>query len=326
MPNSLWMRICICVGAVVGAGFASGREIVSFFSQYGVVSWGMILLAAVMMGSLCWLILHRPNTNGTIAQLCTDVLWMITAGAMIAAAGQMIALVWESEWAYSIGAVGTLLAAWKCSRRSLQWLGVLGGISTGLLLAVLMGGLLLPGDEAVRLPAKTGSGWIRAAAYAGMNMTLAMGVIGGCRQAKQRENQRTAIGFGAVMLGLLLLSNALYLHHPLAADSAFPIVRLLSGLGRMGFILSAVLLYLAIFTTLASLLYALHASAEKRISHPFLRHSSVLGMPLLISCLGFDGIVGSVYAPVGLLCLCVVFGPMFFKSDKETLDNPARKR
>ena len=92
MPNNLWMRIFVCAGAVVGAGFASGREIVSFFSQYGNLSWGMILLAAVMMGSLCWLTLNQANRNGKLAQLCTAVLWSITAGAMIAAAGQMIAL------------------------------------------------------------------------------------------------------------------------------------------------------------------------------------------------------------------------------------------
>lgn len=42
-----------CVGAVIGAGFASGREVVTFFSRYGAHSWWLILLSALVMMLLC---------------------------------------------------------------------------------------------------------------------------------------------------------------------------------------------------------------------------------------------------------------------------------
>ena len=40
------------VSAVVGAGFASGREIMHFFSRYGACSWCLCFLAAGLMGGL----------------------------------------------------------------------------------------------------------------------------------------------------------------------------------------------------------------------------------------------------------------------------------
>ena len=53
--------VLACVGAVIGAGFVSGREIYSFFTRYGAASWGLILLAAVTMVFLCALCMRRAQ-------------------------------------------------------------------------------------------------------------------------------------------------------------------------------------------------------------------------------------------------------------------------
>lgn len=45
-------------------------------------------------------------------------------GAMISASGWLAMLLWASEWAYPIGAVGTLLTAWMVGRRGLRALGL----------------------------------------------------------------------------------------------------------------------------------------------------------------------------------------------------------
>ncbi len=43
-----WKSVLACVGAVIGAGFVSGREIYSFFTRYGEASWGLILLLSLI--------------------------------------------------------------------------------------------------------------------------------------------------------------------------------------------------------------------------------------------------------------------------------------
>lgn len=320
-----------CVGAVIGAGFASGREIIVFFTRYGWHSWWLVLLAAGMMGWLChlcmccakkdgdWTALFAVNRRWAVVVACA--LMIVTAGAMISAAGHMIALLWFNEWAYAIGAVLTMLLAWLCSFRSLRLMGWISAFLSILLVCVLAYAIGKPTVEAavLRMDANGTAllkGAVFASAYAAMNMMLAIGVV--CRSAGQGRWVPAAVGL--VIAGLLGLSNALYNRHPELLDAAFPIVALLNGYGRQGFMLSVILLYLSIFTTLTAVILALRSAMEHFISHPQLRCIVALGLPLMVSCAGFSGIVDQIYAPAGLLCLLSVFLPLAVRQHKQGLD------
>ena len=116
-------KVVTCAGAVIGAGFASGREVVAFFTRYGVHAWWLIMLSALTMTGLCVLCMHAACENGLdwtnsvpggrLAQICPLMLMQITAGAMVSAAGHMVALLWSHPQAYMLGALGTLLMAWR---------------------------------------------------------------------------------------------------------------------------------------------------------------------------------------------------------------------
>ena len=57
--------LAACVGAVVGAGFVSGREVIAFFTRYGAhAPWLIALLSAAMalLGGLC---MRRARRGGT---------------------------------------------------------------------------------------------------------------------------------------------------------------------------------------------------------------------------------------------------------------------
>ena len=125
--------VLACVGAVIGAGFVSGREIYSFFTRYGAASWGLILLAAATMVFLCALCMRRAQQEnagcwcglkcfsdtklGALARGCVAMLMLVTGGAMVSAAGHLVQLLWPSEWAYPLGAAGTLILAWMLGFR-----------------------------------------------------------------------------------------------------------------------------------------------------------------------------------------------------------------
>ena len=111
--------------------------------------------------------------------------------------------------------------------------------------------------------------------------------------------------FGVLMAVLTGMAHAILSTHPEWMDEAFPLVRMLGRLGRGGFWLSTVLLYLSILTSLAAVLYALRCAFESSAWGSGLS----LGLPLLISVIGFEGIVDHVYAPAGLVCL-LVFAPL----------------
>ena len=341
MKNNGAASVLACLGAVIGAGFASGREIVSFFTRYGVHAWWLIGVAAGMTALLCVLITESARRFGSglgwcglfpgkawAAQGCALVLMIVTGGAMVSAAGQMISLLWASRWAYSVGVVGTLLAAWQLGQGNLRVLGWISGALTAMLCAVLA--LAMAGTvsrpvvmlDAPLSAAGLAKAAIRAAAYAAMNMTLAISVV--CQCARSRaQNLRLSAVFGGGMALLLCVSNLLYLRHPERLDAAFPLVELLRGFGRRGFLTSVALLYLSILTTLVAVLYALRGAAQSHVQSPVLQAISAMGLPLAVSCFGFSGIVETLYTPIGIVCLFVVFLPLglrIFREAKEGLD------
>ncbi len=318
-----------CVGAVIGAGFASGREVVTFFTQYGRHGWWLIVLAALMMTCLCSLCMRAARlrggdwtqlVTGRLARSCPLLLMTLTAGAMIAASGHMVALAWSHPQAYALGVMGTLLAAWLMCRGRMKMLTALSGVLTLMLLCALMASLGSLPVNTVRLDeglsaAQLVRAAIRAAGYAAMNMTLAIGVV--CRNAQHTKDHWVAAGlFGWIIGMLLLISQYVYSRYPVSSEMAFPMLALLNGYGRAGYLAGVILLYLAIVTTLASVLYALDTAAQSRIVRRDLRLLLVPGVPLAVSGIGFEGIVDRLYAPAGLICLLAVFVPMAWQQKR----------
>lgn len=327
--GNLWKAMA-CVGAVVGAGFASGREIVVFFTRYGKHSWWLIGLSALVMTRLCALCMRcaagKTETalfQGRASRIGTLLLLYITGGAMVSAAGQMIALLWINKQAYWIAAAGTLMLAWVAGLGNTGIFGWFGSSLSALLLGVLVTVkmYLPPNGAAVQLqPVKIAglSAAIQAAGYAAMNMALAAGVV--CRCASKQRAQMMPWLFGVVIAGLMCMSNALYLQHPELLDEPFPIVRLLSAFGRKGFLMSIVLLYLAIFTTLVSIVCTIRVALEGVVANRRFTLGIVLLPMLCLSAAGFSGIVEKLYAPAGLLCLLLIFVPLFTNRSQERLD------
>jgi len=318
-----------CTGAVIGAGFASGREIAAFFSRYGQHGWWLMAASSALMTGLCWLCMREtarsraecwcelfkdePFWLNAGIQLCTILLLMLTAGAMIAASGQMVALMWAHQHAYVLGAVGTLVLAWIMGRGGMRPLGWISGMLIGVFLATLIAGFTVPAQTAAPIDSKGSlvTAAVRAAGYAAMNMTLAIGVICRCAQPQKKQNQRTALWFGLMMFLMMGLSHRLYSAHPKWLNESFPLVRILSSFGRTGFLLSAALIYLSVFTSLTAVLYALKCAVGQHTQAPVIRIGLVVAVPVLVSCVGFAQIVDHLYAPAGLICLLAVFYPLF---------------
>lgn len=329
--NLCMQQALMFVGAVIGAGFASGREVVSFFSIYGEWSWALILLTVCVMTLLCWLCLrrsgagtgcrwcavypeHRPMVR-RLAEGCVLFLQMLMGGSMVSAAGHMAQLAIPVRFAYALGAAVTIALA--------LLLGLTGTKPSAMLTALLAAAFLLAavallifdrGENTASLaqtpdlPRLLHGAW-RSVAYAALNLSLAIGVICRCGGCSCRTSGRSTVLFGLWMVGLLFLSNFLYLKHPRVQESAFPMVMLLSRFGRAGFNLSLALMYLAILTTLSAGLYALRTGLENHMSRPAALTLSVL-LPLLFSSAGFESLVERWYAPAGILCLGLVFLPM----------------
>ena len=315
---------------MIGAGFASGREIVAFFSVYGPLSWGLCALSGAGMGALVGKGLRLsapgdmlPGGSEGLGRAFLLAIFLAVAGAMTAAAGELAALTVPLHNVRWIGSLFTLLLAMALSRRSMKVLPRLGKVLVPLLLMAWVLCALLPGkktDQALLPSLWEGvKGGVFALCYGAMNVMLAVGPL--CQAGKactERQRKRVAWISGWMLGGLLLCGNAVFLYHGSdVLDQPLPVVFLLRGYGKTGYDLSAALLYLAVLTTLIPLFQGM----EKLLWEKAGKYGQVtLGaLCFLLSLAGFGPLVERVYPALGLICLI-----FFLFSKKRALTAPEK--
>ena len=317
-----------CTGAIVGAGFASGREIMRFFSRYGSFSWIGVILAAAVMGTFAFAIMNKARGADAVSlsELCRNylgpagvmgtiaftVLMGATGGSMSSAAGELGALALPVHGAYWIVFLGTLILGLILSRKSLTPLAF---VSMLLVPAIVLVFLLclIPPEGAAATPQMILPVWRKivevvffGVSYGALNITLAAGVL--CelgRVLNDRRAFRTAVYLGLFMLALLALGNIALVRQPQLNDAALPIVMLLNKFGKLGFWVAITGLYLAVFTTLLAAARSLF-NMLGYCKPSWLNFVLAGGLFFLFGVVGFAKLVGLVYPALGFACLLLL--------------------
>ena len=291
------------VGAVVGAGLASGREIAAFFAQYGKWSYAGIFLAVGLLIFLSGAELPHSWIGRMPERIwrCMLTLMLITTGgAMISAAGEVAALVTPMRGAYRVGILITLLLAWFLACRSQAGLSVVSRLLLAVLGILLCLGFTISSMRGVPVIPKGNSAvFLRAAAYGGFNAALQWPLA---RETDSRNKGRALITSGLIILVMLLMGNGLLQRHPVLIDEPMPFLKMLQPLGKVGYALCAASLYLAVLSTLTACIRAQRG------------HISSLICMMLISLVGFSGVVEAVYPLVGMCCTVLLLAAKIMNS------------
>lgn len=295
------------LGAVVGAGLASGREVASFFGRYGAWGFAGVALAAgtlFLLGGTALPAAWRGRWPERLWRTLLTLLLIATGGAMLAGAGEVAALTLPLHGAYWLGMAGTLALSWMLARRTatgLMW------VSRAMLavLAILIGlGLTLPPMQAVALTeASVPAALLRGVTYGGFNAALMHPVMAGAAVLPQKERRRGLLLACGMAAALLTAGSAVFLRHPALMGEALPFIRLMARLGQAGHWLGAAALYLAILSTLTVCI----------------RSTGGGWLPLagivLTAMLGFSGVVDAAYPLLGGACAAML-AAMRMRSEK----------
>lgn len=303
----------IC-GAVVGAGFASGKEIALFFSRFGVWSWAGIAVAVAVVGGVCLGVMRCPGVAGmplcwqgrVPGRLWTALftgLMAATGGAMLAGAGEVAALLLPVRGAYWLGAAATLGLAWMLAGRKLKTLPMVSRALILCLAAVVVLGAVLPRREAAQLHtasrAQLPAGLVCGACYGGFNVALACPAAADGAELTARQRRRCT-GMVCLVLGLLLgCGNLVLVRSPGLQGETLPFIRMLAPLGRVGYGLCGAALYLAALTTLAAALRGLKAHLGRG-------YAAGAAAVAALSLGGLERMVTRVYPLLGAGCLALL--------------------
>lgn len=279
------------LGAVVGAGLASGREIASFFGQYGAWSWGCIAISAAVIAFAAQV--RMPRRLAGLWRVLVTLLLVATGGGMLSGAGEVAAAL-PIPWAYWAGMALTMALAWWLAQRTVTGLA---RVSRGMLLvlaAMILAGLLLPPMRAVRVAeAPPVQGLLRAATYGGFNAALISPVLA-ASAADPRTRRRSLLAACMLLAALLMLGNAVLLRHPALLAEPLPFVRMSAEWGSIGRWAASAGLYLAILSTLTACVRGVRG-----------RPLALAGM-VLAALLGFTGVVEVLYPVLGGGCLLLM--------------------
>lgn len=274
--------------ASAGTGFASGREIVLFFSQMGRASWIGVACAAAMFGMLCGLVCRAAKQTGgesfrgvclrvlgvrrgMVAGAAHGLLMAVTAGRMIIGAGEMAALVLPVKHAFLMGAllsVGTALLL--CMRRMRRM--VVFGTVTAVLCALFYASLALDPrkvriyrsyETVAELSGSVSAALVLAMLHAALNASVACGVT--CCFSSRVEKP---FGFGMLCGGLMLImlsaANAAVMRGGAKLLSqALPTVVLAARWGVFGYYAAISVMWLCDTATLAAAIGALTGEIGK---------------------------------------------------------------
>lgn len=329
----VWAVAATFIGTVVGAGFASGQEILAFFTVFG---WAGTIGALLAVAGFAWCAgwwlelgaatgatsyheaLHARagplvgrGLDGLLAAALFVGVGIMTAGAAAVAEEQLGLPPLAGRLLFVLLCVATV------------WHGLPGVVAANLVVVPLLAVAVLlvtaralwhadlPGDLFGH-PPPGGSGWrwlVSAVLYVSFNMLLALTVLVPLGAAAGPRARRAGGLLGAAGLGLLLLlmHAALLTRMPAVATREVPILELARGLApAFGFVL-ALALWTEIYTTAVGGLYGFASRLGPPESAAYrLALLLTAGAALWIADTGFARLVRTIYPLKGWLGLALI--------------------
>ena len=286
------------LGAVIGAGLASGREVAAYFSCYG--AWGyagvfVFLCVMVILGDACDCEL-APNLQwlDNIWQVIMKVMLITTGGSMLAAVGHIGSLTLPVRNASNLSVCIALVVAYLLAVRIKQGLSIISRLLIVCMVFVIICGWCIPPAKAVRVEAADPlAALMRAIAYGGFSAALQAPIL----HAESMQGKHTSsarVSTAGILTLIILACHITLMRHPGLIGEAMPMVMMASRFGRTGYWFCVVSMYAAILSTLTA---CIRSSSGSMLS---------ITLMILVSIIGFEEAVGIFYNVIGTACAVVL--------------------
>jgi uncharacterized membrane protein YkvI len=324
------MRVAFTyMGTIVGAGFASGQEILQFFTHYGAIAVYTILIATLLflwIGIKLMTISYDIKAksyedvnklvfgrrSGSIFSTFMLIILFGVSSVMLAGSGSLFAE--QLHLSYQTGLLVTLLIAYLIISRGMSAIMTVNTFVVPIMISFTClivwytsqlpsahNWLQLSSDDS---PFRI---WTSPLLYAAFNLTSSQAVLVPMGATLHSKSSAFWGGLlGAAGIGMLLLGAhyALSAQMPGIRQFDIPMGQLINGLGSMIQILYILVIYGEIFTTFIADVYGLTLQLEGRTGW---RRSTililVLGLCFAISQIGFKSLLSSLYPLFGAFSL-----------------------
>lgn len=324
------------IGTVVGAGFASGQEILNFFTKHGSIGALAILISTVLfiwLGRKIMAISHQQGCYSyqelnqhlfgkKLSWLVNGVTLVIlfgTTGVMLSGTGS----IFEEQFhmPYQAGILVTIALCLITMYRGMSgvmWVNSLVVpmmiVFTTILAVHLFGSA--PFEE-ITLPSGNIQWLISPILYAGFNLAMAQAVLVPLgTDTKDPSILHWGGFFGGLGLGLMLLVShlSLQMNYQAIQGLDIPMAQIIANFGKPVALLFTLVVFGEIFTTIIGNVFGLirQVYSTFKISQPLAAFLIMLGS-FIVSQWGFRHLVDFLYPVFGVMGLLFMLRLMFYR-------------
>lgn len=317
------------IGTIVGAGFATGQEILHFFTRYGYVATLTIALASLLfvwLGTKTMLLAHDLKAHsyealntylfghkiGPWVNALTFVVLFGITSVMLAGAGAIFDE--QLGLSFQLGLLFTMLLAYTVLLYGVQAILIVNTIVVPFILAltlILVWNTMQSPQAANWLNLESSYSpikiWLAPFLYTAFNLALAQAVL---VPIGSTIKQRSVLFWGGIVggigIGLMLLAGhfALSSQMPSIIHFEIPMGILLSDLGKTVQLLFLLVIFAEIFTTFIADVYGLARQIEQKINFDQkLIIMLILLISYVISQIGFKTLLSTLYPLFGAISL-----------------------
>ncbi len=320
------------IGTVIGAGFASGQEILQFFGRFGISGGFGILLTVIIMGVFIDKVFRIGSELKTdsyqeflryilkpgwliIADVAIFLIMLMLVGVMFAGCGALFA---ELKLGYWSGVVISAVLSLIVLFRDLPGLMRINTVVIPLMFLGTIGIVFFTIHSGGKLSEVSGQNrqWVMAALqFSSYNLVLSLPVLVSLSRRYARQSLLMIGGWvGAIGLGVISLWIFLGLlsHFQLIRHAELPMVVLAKFLGKPVFFGYILVLWGEMLTTLLANLFGLGKRLETLIRWPYEWNLILLtGLGIAIGKIGFVNLVAHGYPIYGYLSFVLLVMVMF---------------
>jgi uncharacterized membrane protein YkvI len=317
------------VGTIVGAGFATGQEILQFFTRYG---WMATLTIGIVTFLLIWLgikvmqlsaevgatsyedmnrLLFGERVGPWVSMFMLVILFGVTT-VMLAGAGSVFTE--QLGLSYQFGLVFTLVITYLLLMKGMDAIMMVNTIVVPIMIVLTVIVVILTGDTPGSTNWLTLEGqepllrvWFAPFLYAAFNLSMAQAVLVPLG-AKIKDRSVLLWGgiLGGLCIGLMLLAGhyTLSAHMPGIARFDIPMGKVVQHMGTGLQLLFVFVIYSEIFTTFLADVYGLSLQIEQRT-----RISNrtvvliILVLSYVVSQIGFKSLLSTLYPLFGMFSM-----------------------
>ncbi|NMO95350.1 YkvI family membrane protein [Paenibacillus lemnae] len=317
------------IGTIVGAGFATGREILQFFTQYGYLAVFTILLSTLLfillgakmmtlsrqIGAASYEDLNKHLFGERLGSIISLIMLVILIGVnsiMLAGAGSVF--MENLNFHYQTGLLLTIIGTYLILRKGMTSILYMNSLVVPMMLAlsllIVSKSIHLPGADrfwTMSSDHSLPSVWLAPLLYTAFNLVMAMPVLVplGSRTGSERTVRWGGI-LGGAGIGFMLMCAHFAMSAKMPGISQFeiPMGSIASQLGWLVQIIYILLIFLEIFSTFVANMYGITLQLQQRTSmNPRLITLGIMTACYVFSQFGFSSLLSILYPLFGALCL-----------------------